>query len=145
MGFRVDVLHIQQQDVRYLHQLFELAEERFLPGKGLAGSVDAGADAPGFGLPEQVQQEIHLEQRFPSADGDAPFRTPVGPVAFRLVQQFVSGFQLAPLAAFPGVHIVAVQASHVAALDKDDETGSGPVHGPEGFDGMDTSLDHNTS
>lgn len=95
MGFRVDVLHIQQQDVRYVHELLELAEERFFAGKGLACGIDAGIDAPGLGLLEQFQQEIDLQQGFATADGDAPFRTPVGTVALGLVQQLVSAPQLA--------------------------------------------------
>ena len=145
MGFRVDVLHIHEQEVRHLHECLELAEKRLLPRERLSRRVDAGVDAPELGLLEQVEQEIQLEQGLPAADRDAALRPPVRPVALRLVQQIIRRPQLATLQAIPGIHIVAVEAAHRTTLQKDDEARARPINRAERLDRVDATFYHHAS
>lgn len=83
--FGVDLLYVEKQQVGDLHKLPELGEERFFAGEWIPGGVNAGGNALLLRKPEQVKQEINLEQGFSAADGDTAVFFPVASVTQRFI------------------------------------------------------------
>ena len=141
----VDVLDIHEQEVGHLHERLELAEKRLPARKGLPGRIDAGVHAARLCLPEEIQQEIHLQQGLAAAHCDAPLVSPIRPIALRLVQQLICCPQFTAPLPVPRIHVMAVQAAHRTALQEDDEARLWSIHGAKRFDGMNASLNHDIS
>ena len=111
---------------------------------GVAVGVEAGVNAVGLAGDEPVADEFGLQQGFATARGHAAaggFQ--VEAVLDDLLHEFIDG-DFARFVGFhvPGVAVVAVEATHQAALGEDNEAQPGAVHGAAGFDGMDDAVAH---
>lgn len=91
MALGVHLLDIHQQQVRDGHQGQKPGIEGLGPGKGVARGIDAGVDALCLGLGKELQQKVYLQQRLPTADGDASLFAPVAPAAQGFLQELVGG------------------------------------------------------
>ena len=129
------MLDVQHEQVRVFHQPIELREEGFFPGKRIAGGVQTGMHTFFLGQPEQLCHKLNLEKGFPATDGNAPIISPVGFVTQRLLQDFLRRLKI--ITAFgPGVRVMAVFTTHIAALQKYDIAHARPVCGAKAFHGM---------
>ena len=84
----IDCYQIQEHKIRILHQLQKLTVERFLMCKRCSGGVQTGVYICRFCSLKQLQEKIHLQKRFPSADSDSAFCTPIRTKAECLLDQF---------------------------------------------------------
>ena len=139
----VELFEVEHDEVGVVEQGFQ----GVVVMAGVAVGVEAGVDAVGLAGDEPVADEFGLQQRFAAACGHAAaggFQ--IEAVLDDLLHQFVHG-DLARFVGFhvPGVAVVAVKATHQAALGEDDEAQAGAVHGAAGFDGMDDAVTHGSS
>ena len=94
---RIDMLDVEQEQVRVVHQLLKFAEERLASGERLSTGVDTGVYAALLGLLEKLRQEVDLEQRFSTTHGDASLFSPIGAIAFGFGEEFADFVDLARL------------------------------------------------
>ena len=132
----VELLQVQHGQVGDGHQLVEAGQPlRIIRTEGLSCSVNAGMDALLLQLGKDLRHEVHLQQRFAAAEGDAAVIPPIGAVAQELGNQ-VFGIPLGT-ATVPGLGIMAELAAQRAALQENNEPYAGAVHQAEGFQGVD--------
>ena len=117
----VGVLDVQQYGIGHLQQGVKAVYPGVLAREALCRCVETGVDAPLLGLGEQVDAEVYLQQCLSSAHGDATLCSPVGAIAFCLVQQIGGFLQVGFTALGPGVGVVAVGAAHGTSFEEDDE------------------------
>ena len=136
---RIDMLDVEQEQVRVVHQLLEFAEERLSPSERLSAGVDTGVYAALLRLLEKLRQEVDLEQRFSTAHGDATIFSPIGAIAFGFGEELF-GRHLLPLSNFPRVGILTIAAAHAATLKENDETDAWSVNRTERFRRMNVTC-----
>ena len=124
---RIDMLDVEQEQVRVVHQLLEFAEKRLASGERLSAGVDTGVYAALLRLLEKLRQEVDLEQRFSTAHGDAAIFSPIGAIAFGFGEELF-GRHLLPLPSFPRVGILTIAAAHATTLKENDETDAWSVN-----------------
>ena len=139
---RVCLLEVEQDEVRVFEHGADFRESRLFAGKRRAGGVEARVDARGLRLFEEFGEKFRLPERFPAADRDAAFGSPVRTETQRLLQQFIGRKPQRRVLHAPGVGVVAVLAAHRASLQKDDVPHARPVDGAEAFERMDKRLWH---
>ena len=128
----VELLEVEQDEVRVLHEAAEVGIKGLLLGEGTAGGVERGVYPLLFGQAEELRHEFHLQQRLAPADGDTAVILPIVAIAQGTLQQ---GGRL-PLRASlqgPGLRVVAIAAAHHAALHKDHEAHPRAIHQTEGL------------
>ena len=92
-------------------------------------------DALFFCKPEELGDEVHLQQRLSAADGNSAVVSPVSLVAADMAEEILCRPFLAALHT-PGLRIVAVLTSHVTALQEYDEAYSRAIYKAKAFQGM---------
>ena len=135
----IDVLDVQQHQICDFQQLVQLPVVFGVAGPvGNTGGVQTGVDQLLLGQLKQLQQKIDLHQGFAAGDGDAAGRIEcLVPLIF--LDQGLGGPDRAGIH-FPGIRIMAVLAPHGTALEKDDESNAGAIHGAEAFRRMDIAV-----
>ena len=131
----VDVLDVEKQQVGILHQLFELLEKRSCTAKRLRRCVETGVNALRFRLAEELDEEVHLQQRLAPTHRYASVCAPIAFKANGFRQEFVGCHQLVGMR-IPRVWVVAILATHGATFQENDETNAWPIYRTERFDGV---------
>ena len=112
--------------------------------KRCSGGVQTGVYICRFCSLKQLQEKIHLQKRFPSADSDSAFCTPIRTKAECFSDQFFRSLKRSRKRllriCLPGVRVVAETAAHGAALEKNEIADAGAIHRSKAFCGMDQSL-----
>ena len=130
---RIDVLDIGQHEIGRRHETLEVRIPGLLRRVGSKRGVEAGIDAALVGLLEELRHEGNLHKCFATRYCDAAFGSPVGAVAFRLVQKLVC-FHQGSAIELPGIRVVAIAAAHRAALKEDEEPDAWTICRSERFD-----------
>ena len=135
----IDVLDIEQKQIRERQQLLKRTEEGFLMRKRLARRVDGCGHALFLCKAKEFRYKLQLQQRLSAADGDAARLFPVGTVTHRLPKDLLRRRLVASLRC-PCLGIVAVLAAIAASLHKDDEADARPVNRAEALRRTDAAL-----
>ena len=150
VGFAIDVLDVDEQEVGCLHEAFDFSECFASASERDSACIDACVHACCFCRFEEFNHKVDLCQWLAAADGDAAVASPVGLVADCFFQQvFCRNFERAVLgsvcafgAEVPGFRVVAELAAHGAALRKDDKSNSRSIDRAECFKLVDSSERH---
>ena len=110
--------------------------------QGVAVAVEAGVDVVFLAGGEPVAYEFVLQERFAACGGNAAAcGAQVVSVGHDLLHDFGHGHFLGLFGVqVPCVAVVAVEAAHEAALQKEDVAQPGTVHCAAGFYGMDDAF-----
>ena len=122
----VDMLDVCHHQVAHVHQLGKRAKVRLVAREWCKRGVEAGIDAAGFCFGEKIEHELGLKQSFAARDGNAALRTPVATVALGSIEKLV-GFDHLGAFCRPSVGVVAIAATHRAALEENDKAHAGAV------------------
>ena len=142
MALRVDVLDVQQDQIRHFHQFIQLVViARLARAVGNAGGIQAGVDVLLPGQGKQLQHKIDLHQGLAAGDGDAALAVK-SRVALVFPDQGLGRADRAGVH-LPGIRVVAVLAAHGTALQEYHKPHAGSIHSAEALSGMDKSVHSN--
>ncbi len=140
MFFVIDFFDVEKDCVGDFYEAVEFTEEGFFSCKGLCGGVKTGGYAHGFGFFKKVYDEVYLYQRISAAYGYAALFAPVFAVSNSILKNFVCGPHISACE-IPGIGIVAIAASHIAAFEEYYISYSGTIYRSEGFNAVDRAFD----
>ena len=128
----INVFNVKHQHICVFQQLLQFTKEWFFLCKYSSACINIGMNSLFFRLLEKINQEIHLHQRFSTADCDTTFIFPVAFIAKCCFKQFVCCLQFAVLH-LPCVRVVAELAAHWTSAYKNNKAYARSVNGTEAF------------